>query len=140
MIRFTCTACSRAFDAPAESAGRKFECSCGQRVQVPTPTNKTVLGKVEEERPRNSLPLWTWMGAAAAGFVLVLIMGIAIVSDRQRQEPLPDGQCPTCGHRFKTLAVHGVAVHLREQTCPNCHAQHPVSVLRGMFGRLGNQR
>lgn len=52
---FTCPNCHRTFNAPNQSSGQKFECDCGQRVQIPPapkpPSNKTVLGKVEEELP-----------------------------------------------------------------------------------------
>lgn len=47
-IRFSCPRCSRLFDVPAENAGQKFDCSCGQRLQVPLPSpDRTILGKLE---------------------------------------------------------------------------------------------
>jgi hypothetical protein len=54
-IHFTCPRCQRAFDAPTLNSGQKFDCGCGQRLQIPPapapPLNKTVLGKVEDELP-----------------------------------------------------------------------------------------
>jgi hypothetical protein len=50
--RFSCPRCNRVYDGQDGAAGRKFDCSCGQRLEVPAtplpPPNKTVLGKVEE--------------------------------------------------------------------------------------------
>jgi hypothetical protein len=46
MIRFACPRCGAVFKAPGEKAGEKFPCPrCGQRLQVPTPLEKTVLGQ-----------------------------------------------------------------------------------------------
>jgi hypothetical protein len=35
MIQFRCWFCNRAFYKPADFVGKRFECSCGRRAQVP---------------------------------------------------------------------------------------------------------
>src|SRR5260370_21979879 len=59
MIRFSCPNCQRSFQCPKTSAGTKFICSCGQRIQIPEapkpPLNKTVLGRLPGEQ---SVPDW----------------------------------------------------------------------------------
>ena len=49
-LRFSCRNCARVFNAQIKNAGKKFDCSCGQRLQIPappnSPLNKTVVGKV----------------------------------------------------------------------------------------------
>src|SRR5262245_31370472 len=55
MISFRCPRCNSLLQAPETAAGTKFNCSCGQRLQVPEPPlpplNKTVLGKLEDYAP-----------------------------------------------------------------------------------------
>lgn len=45
-IRFQCPSCSAEITAKPQYAGAKFPCpTCGQRLQVPPPRNRTVLGE-----------------------------------------------------------------------------------------------
>ena len=48
MILFACPNCHKSYRFFEKSAGNKFECKCGQRLQVPfpneAPTNKTAMG------------------------------------------------------------------------------------------------
>jgi TM2 domain-containing membrane protein YozV len=37
MIRFACPRCQKRYDCPDASAGRKFECECGQSMIIPAP-------------------------------------------------------------------------------------------------------
>jgi hypothetical protein len=46
LIRFACPVCQRIFAVPDKAAGKKGTCpKCGQRVQVPRLSGKTVLGR-----------------------------------------------------------------------------------------------
>jgi hypothetical protein len=47
MIRFVCPACNGVVESPESAAGSKLPCPhCGQRLQIPYPPNKTVLGSL----------------------------------------------------------------------------------------------
>ena len=49
MIRYRCPKCRQLLTAHEDDAGTKLSCPyCGQRVQVPSPSKKTMLGKLEE--------------------------------------------------------------------------------------------
>src|SRR6516165_7164144 len=53
-VRFSCPRCGRSFES--SEIGVKFECSCGQRLQIPAPPPmKTVLGVIEPP-PQAILP------------------------------------------------------------------------------------
>jgi DNA-directed RNA polymerase subunit RPC12/RpoP len=50
MIRYRCPKCKKALTANGADAGAKLACpDCGQRLQVPTPANKTILGEIQED-------------------------------------------------------------------------------------------
>jgi DNA-directed RNA polymerase subunit RPC12/RpoP len=54
-IQFSCPKCQSKLWAPDDKAGAKFPCpECGQRLQVPPPPNKTILGQVIS--PNETLP------------------------------------------------------------------------------------
>ena len=57
MPRFTCPSCHKPYYAPVTDVGRKFNCACGQRVQVPAPPKKTVLGKLDDDAAIYSKPV-----------------------------------------------------------------------------------
>jgi uncharacterized protein YbaR (Trm112 family) len=45
MIRFACPVCSVAMEVPDQKGGEKIAClKCGQKVRIPSQTNKTLLG------------------------------------------------------------------------------------------------
>jgi hypothetical protein len=63
MLQFYCPKCNTLLQAPDEKIGAKFNCTCGQRLQVPPPPdNKTVLGKLpggeSDPASQGSVPDW----------------------------------------------------------------------------------
>jgi ribosomal protein S27E len=49
VIRYSCPSCNTQHTAPYSQAGQKVFCSsCGQKLLIPSPQNKTVLGKLED--------------------------------------------------------------------------------------------
>lgn len=146
MIRFVCPACRRAFDAPDVSAGNKFECSCGQRVEIPPASRKkTVLGEAiqpdtsqtkppplpvstRESEREATRPVWVWIAASSClAIVLVALVGATMFFAAAMQ---PDGRCPQCGQRVKTRNVHGVEAIIQLQRCPNCGRSWSVQAWR----------
>ena len=76
-MRFRCPTCRSKLSAPAAKAGAKTHCpGCGQRIQVPAPVNRTVLGLPEPERAaapgarRGRLSRWQVAGIAAVSLGL----------------------------------------------------------------------
>jgi ribosomal protein S27E len=56
---FKCPTCQARLTVPISSAGNKINCAeCGQRLQVPNPRNKTVLGELDD---------WSLASAPKAG-------------------------------------------------------------------------
>jgi hypothetical protein len=80
MIRFSCPRCRRVYDAPI--AGMKFNCACGQRVQVP-PSVAEDLRPVKPAPGRG--PLLLLVVSAVA--VLVLSVGALILFQGSPSEP-----------------------------------------------------
>ena len=94
MIRFRCPSCKSILEAAPKKAGEKVAClKCGQRLQIPSPPNKTVLG---EALPASSpMPATTQLRAGATPAL---------------------GNCRACGSPFsKTDEVGGGWVK-----CPRC--------------------
>jgi hypothetical protein len=86
-------ACSnRPFDVQETSSGQKFDCSCGQRLQIPPaplpPPNKTLLGKMDDQAPA-ALPFATAIPAP--------VPDASPISDASAPEkPRPRFECPYC--------------------------------------------
>jgi Zn finger protein HypA/HybF involved in hydrogenase expression len=61
MIRFACPVCHAVLSVDGNRAGRKAPCpKCGQRLQIPSSPQKTVLGKPlpTQDEPAVKLPDW----------------------------------------------------------------------------------
>jgi DNA-directed RNA polymerase subunit RPC12/RpoP len=105
MMNFACPTCKMALSAPHEKAGAKTACPyCGQRLQVPTRKNQTVLGEeLPAQEERASLPLpESWWSQAPTGAIIAVNCPACL---KDFQVPVSEaGQklaCPTCGQRVQ---------------------------------------
>jgi hypothetical protein len=56
-IRFACPVCKTGYTVRDQDAGKKSDCkTCGQRLEVPKPRAKTVLGRLEPADPEPDPP------------------------------------------------------------------------------------
>jgi lipopolysaccharide-induced tumor necrosis factor-alpha factor len=56
VIRYSCPQCRKTLESPCSMAGQKLNCpGCGQRLRIPPPINKTMLG-LDETPPRQAPP------------------------------------------------------------------------------------
>ncbi len=109
MIRLTCPACKVLLTREDREAGSKFDCpSCGQRLRVPQPVNKTLLG--EAVRPGN---------APGRERTPTFVETASPLAPHRVAEPeyVPIGNCPGCG---QSLSISRSIFGQRFQ-CPGCH-------------------
>jgi DNA-directed RNA polymerase subunit RPC12/RpoP len=99
MIKFSCPRCGRAFEHA--SPGIKFNCNCGQRLEVPSPPpNKTVLGALlDDAAPVNANALPT--AIAVPERISEPVNAIVLPDEYEPLPPRPRRRfrCPFCGSR-----------------------------------------
>jgi len=107
MVNFTCPVCETLCSHP--TAGVKVYCpKCGQKLLVPTPRNKTVLGT---SSPVTSSPTSAGPTPAPASPSLEVIPVLMPVDEEEEDNPHLTA-CPACGRSIAKEAA----------TCPSCGA------------------
>ena len=94
MIRFSCSQCGQAMEAPEEHAGKQALCPrCRQQFQIPMPqplpTAIPVDDETRQQKPRVSRPKWVY---GAAGAVVLVVLGLVLWAVAGR-----DGEDATAG-------------------------------------------
>jgi DNA-directed RNA polymerase subunit RPC12/RpoP len=156
MIRFSCPTCGTHFNAPPSRIGEKFDCTrCGQRIEVPGPASKTVLGKIEAapqppplprdrparskredsvdrpQRPRRQSSAWViWLvlGLVGVGVVFPALICAGMMSQSPATQA-PNAHCPNCHHEWRIPVHNAHQAVLADYTCPNCWNQFPAMAL-----------
>jgi hypothetical protein len=135
MIRFSCPACKCVLESPDHKAKLKINCpKCGQRLQIPSPANKTVLGvplqpnktvlgaPLEEQSPIG--PAWM-TNPPAVQRPLAMSDVLSTPADAFPLDELEVLQTPRKSSREKYCHECGTVIRFRAEICTHCGVRQP---------------